>query len=633
MLILCVTIAAPAATKYEINVGGVEVTSDNKDNVTGGDISRGTVTYDPTTNTLTLTDVSISRSGNSNRAIHNRKCDGLTIILVGACSFTGTECSTLYFQKSTTLNVTGTASVTCSSSGDDAIYMNTSGSLTITGNGTLTLNSTKGEGIEGNGSGALVFAVAKCKISSDRANLKNLASVTFRSSTRNDGGSMVHLGTTSSDYTHVQNVSAINLNGNMSIKEPTGVTTTGLSSSANYNTHFYIGNYAFRLSSTNFPDSYFLNYMTMLYPHGYMTTTDVSNLKTLTMKHQKVYNLTGIERLTSLETLDISYNNVVRADLTKLTLLKVINLTDNSLLSINVSNLTDLKDLFCSDNLLQTLNVSGCSSLTNIVCNNNRLTTLDLSTCRLLSVLRCENNYFTNLTLYNLPSLTDVYLANNSALTDFTCSSNQSLRLLNISNCTSLKNVYCHNNKLLYTIDVSGCSALESLNCQENALLTLGLGNTVFPSLRNISCYSNKLTSIDVSRCPALTGLYCHSNNIGSAAMQTIVNALPDASSRSASGTLFVLYENDNNVFNEIHIPIAYAKHWIPYRYKNYDWHPITLALRGDLNDDGVVNSSDASVLYEAIINDLTDPKYDVTGDGDVNAADVSALYDIITSE
>ena len=34
-------VAAHAATKYEINVAGVEVTSDNKNNITGGDIKKG----------------------------------------------------------------------------------------------------------------------------------------------------------------------------------------------------------------------------------------------------------------------------------------------------------------------------------------------------------------------------------------------------------------------------------------------------------------------------------------------------------------------------------------------------------------------------------------------------------------
>ena len=62
-----------AATKYEINVGGVEVTSSNASNVTGGDIKSGTVTYNSSTKTLTLTNVTITRTGGDNYGVHTRK--------------------------------------------------------------------------------------------------------------------------------------------------------------------------------------------------------------------------------------------------------------------------------------------------------------------------------------------------------------------------------------------------------------------------------------------------------------------------------------------------------------------------------------------------------------------------------
>lgn len=119
------TLVAPAATKYEINVGGVEVTSDNSSNVTGGAItklsSNGKVSYNASTKTLTLTDISISRSGSSYRAIHNRDCAGLKIVLAGTCRFSGSAASTLYFQKSTTLEVNGEATVTCAKINDDDV--------------------------------------------------------------------------------------------------------------------------------------------------------------------------------------------------------------------------------------------------------------------------------------------------------------------------------------------------------------------------------------------------------------------------------------------------------------------------------------------------------------------------------
>ena len=56
-LALLITLSAlgmSAATKYEINVAGVEVTSDNANRITGGDITSGYAVYNASSNTLTL---------------------------------------------------------------------------------------------------------------------------------------------------------------------------------------------------------------------------------------------------------------------------------------------------------------------------------------------------------------------------------------------------------------------------------------------------------------------------------------------------------------------------------------------------------------------------------------------------
>ena len=48
--LLCVL--AVQASDYGINVGGVEVSTSNYNNVTGGQIKRGTVSYNPSTNRI-----------------------------------------------------------------------------------------------------------------------------------------------------------------------------------------------------------------------------------------------------------------------------------------------------------------------------------------------------------------------------------------------------------------------------------------------------------------------------------------------------------------------------------------------------------------------------------------------------
>ena len=54
VMALMPTVAFAEPTSYNLWVGGVEVTSDNASNITGEGITRGKVTYDHNTKTLTL---------------------------------------------------------------------------------------------------------------------------------------------------------------------------------------------------------------------------------------------------------------------------------------------------------------------------------------------------------------------------------------------------------------------------------------------------------------------------------------------------------------------------------------------------------------------------------------------------
>jgi hypothetical protein len=71
LLLLVTTIAAQAATDYNFYVGGVKVTSDNCSNITGSNITSGTAVFTPSNNTLTLTKVTITRTGTDDRAIQS----------------------------------------------------------------------------------------------------------------------------------------------------------------------------------------------------------------------------------------------------------------------------------------------------------------------------------------------------------------------------------------------------------------------------------------------------------------------------------------------------------------------------------------------------------------------------------
>ena len=148
LLCLCIMCALMPAislateTTYNLFVGGVEVTSENKDNITGPGIllgEGGKASYDPTSKTLTLNNVNIT-------GIHSF-ANGI-----------GTDSAGIYYaydssDASRNINLIGansicvelgTSDLSCYGIFDD----NYSQGLTITGNGSLTVQS--GDAISGN---------------------------------------------------------------------------------------------------------------------------------------------------------------------------------------------------------------------------------------------------------------------------------------------------------------------------------------------------------------------------------------------------------------------------------------------------------------------------------------------------
>lgn len=142
MCALMPAISLATETTYNLFVGGVEVTSENKDNITGPGIllgEGGKASYDPTSKTLTLNNVNIT-------GIHSF-ANGI-----------GTDSAGIYYaydssDASRNINLIGansicvelgTSDLSCYGIFDDDY----SQGLTITGNGSLTVQS--GDAISGN---------------------------------------------------------------------------------------------------------------------------------------------------------------------------------------------------------------------------------------------------------------------------------------------------------------------------------------------------------------------------------------------------------------------------------------------------------------------------------------------------
>ena len=129
------TALAADPTAYDIWVDGVQVTSENKDNLCGG-----TVSYDPTTHTLSLNNATLDSDTLSDYGIK-------TII-----------------PSTLKIRLTGTNSITRTSPGGGmGIAPNSSNSVEIAGDGTLVIN-VNGENYDGISAGADVKISDKAKV-------------------------------------------------------------------------------------------------------------------------------------------------------------------------------------------------------------------------------------------------------------------------------------------------------------------------------------------------------------------------------------------------------------------------------------------------------------------------------------
>ena len=133
--LLPATALAAEPTVYDIWVDGVQVTSENKDN-----LFSGTVSYDPTTHTLSLNNATLDNDTMSDYGIKTTIPSTLKIRLTGTNSITRTY-----------------------SGGGIAIAPNSGNSVEITGDGTLVIN-VNGSTYDGISAGADVKISDKAKV-------------------------------------------------------------------------------------------------------------------------------------------------------------------------------------------------------------------------------------------------------------------------------------------------------------------------------------------------------------------------------------------------------------------------------------------------------------------------------------
>ena len=145
--LLPATALAAEPTVYDIWVDGVQVTSENKDN-----LFSGTVSYDPTTHTLSLNNATLDNDTMSDYGIKTTIPSTLKIRLTGTNSITRTDPGGgvgIYLNYSNSVEITGDGTLVINVIGKNYDGISTGADVKISDKANVTINAEGGLGIAG----------------------------------------------------------------------------------------------------------------------------------------------------------------------------------------------------------------------------------------------------------------------------------------------------------------------------------------------------------------------------------------------------------------------------------------------------------------------------------------------------
>lgn len=577
MVILFSTVSFSAhAASYGFKIGGVEVTSDNYSNVTGDNIS-GTVKYNTTTNTVTLTNVTINRTSSDGRCIDNFNNSGLIVELKGTNNLTA-KTSPVKLQKETTFKATSgsTTNIEGREGNANGIYVTAERGYNVNFEGTGTINIKSDNDAAFWRSSYDSYAPIRAFFKGPKVNIQGVKGDLVNIDVTFSGGEVTLKATNSQSTPNVISC-GITLQEKMVILKPLGATVSGNTIKVNnpvYSTDILISsNYVALLTEDYFPDTNFRNFLQNIYTKGYITESDVAAQTSFDVGRKSIGSLTGIKYFTELKELYAYHNSLSTLDLTNNKKLETLNCSDCNISTLNIQGLNKLKTINCSNNALTSiylatntaleyLNIAN-NSLTSISvssnttlrifdCSGNKLTALGSMSTNTLEKLTCGGNNFTTLTVEHFPNLR-VFLCNDTpSLKTLKCRYN-ALTYLYIDGCTNLETLLCGSNKFesldiydfpkLNVLDCSACDLLTALRCYDNALTELYVSEC--NKLTAINCNRNNFTTLRINNLPSLTELYC--NNCDK--LETL-DCRYNALEKIGTGNLKNLYIGSNNFYS-----------------------------------------------------------------------------------
>ena len=331
---------------------------------------------------------------------------------------------------------------------------------------------------------------------------------------------------------------------------------------------------------------------------------------------EKIKSTTGIEKLTSLVSLELRFNNLSNIDLSKNTSLTKLYLGFNKISSIDLSKNTALTSLKLSNNNLCNINLSKNITLTELSLYEDEISRIDLSKNTALTDLELEGNNISNIDLSKNTNLTNLILSGDN----------------------------------INRIDLSKNIALEGLELGSDNISNIDLSKNI--NLKYLALDNNKLSSIDLSKNTKLSALYLYNNPLKLNAYVKENGTLTSSSIKMPEGSdkFYLTYEiEDNSIANfadnklnglkvgktnaTVTLNGVKASSSSTENMKVDGTITVFDRLKGDISNDDKITIADVSLLYrhvrgtKVIEDSKTLEISDLTGDGKITIADVAKLY------
>ena len=262
------------------------------------------------------------------------------------------------------------------------------------------------------------------------------------------------------------------------------------------------------------------------------------NLEVLSLKSNRIDDISALSSLHALWRLDLSYNEIVDISaLAGLSDLSEIELNNNAISDVSaLSGLPALRTLELWDNEISALDLSELPALTSLNVGHNQLSDVRLSGLPALTILELRHNEIADisalsgLTALQYLDLTDNQVADVSALSALPLESlklagNELTDVSALSGMTTLAGLNLRDNKIS-DLRLSGLLWLHELEVFGNDLSSVSLSHLFL--LRELRVGHGEITDISLHRLPSLRVLGLAYNEISDVSNLSELPALQD---------------------------------------------------------------------------------------------------------